>query len=132
MAPKATGAVLATSATTAARTGSKPSATSMTAQMATGAPNPARASSSAPKQKAMTRAWTRGSSESRPNERRRTSKWSVRTVIRYTHRALTTIHMMGKSPKSTPCAALEKVWPMGIPYGSQATRAATARPMGPA
>ncbi len=82
MAPKATGAVLATRATTAARTGSKPRATSMTALMATGAPNPASASRRAPKQKAMTRAWMRGSSERRPKERRRMSKCWVRTVIR--------------------------------------------------
>src|SRR3954463_7105614 len=66
MAPKATGAVLATSATTAARTGAKPRATSMTEQIATGAPNPARASKSAPKQKATTRACMRGSSAAGP------------------------------------------------------------------
>lgn len=56
IAPKATGAVLATRETTAARTGSKPRATSMTEQIATGAPNPASASRRAPKQKAITRA----------------------------------------------------------------------------
>ena len=33
------------------------------------------------------------------------SKCRVRTVIRYTHRALTTIHRMGKSPKSGALAA---------------------------
>lgn len=115
IAPKATGAVLATRATTAAFTGSKPSATSITEQIATGAPKPASASSRAPKQNAMTRAWMRGSSDSRPKERRRMSKCRVRTVIRYTHRALTTIHMMGKSPNSTPCTALDTVWPTGIP-----------------
>ncbi len=82
IAPNATGAVLATSATTAARTGSKPRATSITAEIATGAPKPARASSRAPKQNATTRAWMRGSSERRPKERRRMSKWRVRTVIR--------------------------------------------------
>jgi hypothetical protein len=43
----------------------------MTALIATGAPKPASASSSAPKQKAMTSAWMRGSSESRPKDRRR-------------------------------------------------------------
>lgn len=102
MAPNATGAVLATSETTAAFTGSKPSATSIMEEIATGAPNPARASRSAPKQKAMTSAWMRGSSESLPKERRRMSKCWVRTVIRDAQRALTTIHIVGKSPKSTP------------------------------
>jgi hypothetical protein len=72
IAPKATRAVWATRTTTAARTGSNPRATSMTTLIATGAPKPtgvpkpASASSSAPKQKAMTSAWLRGSSESRP------------------------------------------------------------------
>ncbi len=132
MAPKATGAVLATSATTAALTGSKPSATSITALMATGAPKPASASRSAPKQKAMTRAWMRGSAESREKERRSTSKWWVRTVIRYTHRALTTIHRMGKSPKTAPWAAPASAWPVGMPYPHQATARATARPVRPA
>ena len=44
IAPNATGAVFATSATTAAFTGWKPTATSITALIATGAPKPARAS----------------------------------------------------------------------------------------
>ena len=52
-APNATGAVLATSATTAAFIGRKPSAMSMTLVIATGVPKPASASSSAPKQNAM-------------------------------------------------------------------------------
>jgi hypothetical protein len=115
IAPKATGAVLATRATTAARTGSKPSATSMTEQIATGAPKPASASRRAPKQNATTRAWTRGSSDSRPKERRRMSKCRVRTVIRYTHRASTTIHRIGKRPNAAPWAALESVWSSGMP-----------------
>ena len=50
IAPKATGAVLATRATAAALIGWKPRA--ITAVIATGVPKPARASSSAPKQKA--------------------------------------------------------------------------------
>jgi hypothetical protein len=53
MAPKATGAVLATRATVAAFSGLKPSAISMTELIATGVPKPARASSRPPKQKAM-------------------------------------------------------------------------------
>ena len=53
----------------------------MTAVIATGVPKPASASSSAPKQNAMITAWTRWSSETAPNERRRTSKCPVTTVI---------------------------------------------------
>ena len=52
-APKATGAVLATSDTTAALIGSKPMATNMALQIAIGTPDPAKASIRAPKQKAM-------------------------------------------------------------------------------
>ena len=59
MAPNATGAVLATSATAAAFIGLKPTAISITAVIATGVPKPASASSSAPKQKAMMIAWIR-------------------------------------------------------------------------
>ncbi len=81
IAPKATGAVFATSATAAALIGSKPSAISITAVIATGVPKPASASSSAPKQKAMMTACTRWSSEMRPNDRRRTAKWPVETVM---------------------------------------------------
>ena len=81
IAPKATGAVLATSATAAALIGLKPSAISITAVIATGVPKPASASSSAPKQKAMITAWTRWSSEIAPNERRSTAKCPVATVM---------------------------------------------------
>ncbi len=81
MAPKATGAVLATSATEAALIGLKPSAISITAVMATGVPKPASASSSAPKQKAMITACTRWSVEIAPNDRLSTSKWPVSTVM---------------------------------------------------
>ena len=81
IAPKATGAVLATSATAAAFIGLKPTATSMTAVIATGVPNPASASSSAPKQKAMMMAWTRWSLEMLLNARRRTAKCPVASVM---------------------------------------------------
>ena len=81
IAPNATGAVLATSATAAALIGLKPSAISMTAVMATGVPKPASASSSAPKQKAMITACTRWSVEIAPNERRSTAKCPVSTVM---------------------------------------------------
>ena len=81
IAPNATGAVLASSTTTAARIGEKPSAISMTPVIATGAPKPARASSSPPKQKAMMIAWTRGSSESLLKAARRSSNRPLTTVI---------------------------------------------------
>jgi len=80
-APNATGAVLATSATTAALIGRKPSAMSMTLVIATGVPKPASASRSAPKQNAMMTAWMRWSSLTLAKERRRTSKCPVTTVM---------------------------------------------------
>ena len=79
-APKATGAVLAISATAAALIGWKPIAMSMTTVMATGVPKPASASSRAPKQKAMMIAWIRWSGLTFANERRRTSKCPLATV----------------------------------------------------
>ena len=79
-APKATGAVFATSATVAALSGRKPSAMSMTELIATGVPKPARASIRAPKQNAMMTAWIRWSSLIEANDRRSTSKWPVSTV----------------------------------------------------
>jgi hypothetical protein len=80
IAPNATGAVLATSATAAAFIGLKPTAISITAVIATGVPNPASASRSAPKQNAMITAWMRWSSEIVANERRSTAKCPVSTV----------------------------------------------------
>ena len=59
--PNATGAVFATSARTAAVMGSKPRPASIDAVMATGAPNPAMPSMSAPKQKATSSTWMRRS-----------------------------------------------------------------------
>ena len=79
-APNATGAVFATSATTAAFIGWKPRAISMTTVIATGVPNPASASSRAPKQNAMMIAWTRWSELTFSNERRSTSKCPEATV----------------------------------------------------
>ena len=81
IAPKATGAVLATSATAAAFIGSKPTATSITAVIATGVPKPASASSSAPKQKAMMTAWIRWSFEMPLNARLSTAKCPVASVM---------------------------------------------------
>ena len=80
IAPKATGAVLATSASTAAFIGLKPSAINITEVTATGVPKPASASSSAPNEKAIRTAWMRWSSLTRLNERRSTSKCPVSTV----------------------------------------------------
>ena len=59
IAPNATGAVLATSARTAALSGLKPRASSITEVIATGVPNPAKASSNAPKENATMTAWMR-------------------------------------------------------------------------
>ena len=81
IAPKGTGAVLATSASAAALSGLKPSAIIITEVIATGAPKPASASISAPKQKATITAWTRWSSETAPNDRRSTAKCPVSTVM---------------------------------------------------
>jgi hypothetical protein len=74
IAPKATGAVSATSATAAARIGERPRPTSMTPQIATGVPNPASASSRAPKQKAIITTCTRWSSETPAKARLSTAK----------------------------------------------------------
>ena len=81
MAPNATGAVLATSATVAAFSGLKPRAISITELIATGVPNPASASIKPPKQNAMMMAWTRWSLDTVPKERRSTSKCPVSTVM---------------------------------------------------
>ena len=80
IAPKATGAVFASRTVQAARSGATPSAMSMVAVIATGAPNPASASSRPPKQKAMSTAWTRGSSLTTSNTARRSSKRPLLTV----------------------------------------------------
>lgn len=80
MAPYATGAVLANNTTVAALNGEKPNAISMTPVMATGAPKPASASNSPPKQKAMSTAMMRGSSDTRLNDARRSSKRPLTTV----------------------------------------------------
>ena len=79
-APKATGTVFASSAMRAARIGENPMATSIAAAMATGAPKPASASSRPPKQKAINRPSTRGSSLIRKNVLRRSSNLPEITV----------------------------------------------------
>ena len=78
--PNATGAVSAMSASAAALSGWKPIAMSITAQIATGEPPPARASISAPNEKAMTIACTRRSLPIFANDRRSTAKSPVWTV----------------------------------------------------
>ena len=97
-APKATGTVLATRAVTAPRSLPKPMAINMAAAMATGAPNPARASSRPPKQKAMRMPRTRGSSLMRKKVRRRSSKRPEMTVTWYIQMAPSRIHEIGNRP----------------------------------
>lgn len=63
IAPKGTAKVLPTSTVTAAFSGGKPIATSITPTMATGAPKPANASNTAQKQKARSTPSTRVSGE---------------------------------------------------------------------
>ena len=115
IAPKATGAVLATSASAAAFIGLKPSAINITEVTATGVPKPASASSSAPNENAIRTAWMRWSSLTRLNERRSTSKCPVSTVCWYTQIALMTIQRIGKKPKAAPSVPASSVWPIGIP-----------------
>ena len=81
-APKATGAVLATRTVVIALPGLMPSASSIVAVMATGAPKPARASSRPPKQNAIRAAWMRTSpSPRRSKVLRRSSNRPEATVI---------------------------------------------------
>jgi hypothetical protein len=58
-----------------------PSATIMTAVIAAGAPKPASASISVPKQKAISTTWMRRSSETDAIDRRSTAKCPDSTVI---------------------------------------------------
>ena len=115
MAPNATGAVLATRASTAALIGLKPSAISITEVTATGVPNPASASINAPNANAMRMAWIRWSSLTRQKDRRSTSKCPVSTVIWYTQIALMTIHRIGKKPNAAPSEPASRVCPIGMP-----------------
>ena len=74
--------MLASSDTTAALTGAIPAAMSIAMEIATGAPNPARDSSSAPKQKAMMMARIRWSSLIARMRSPSTSNQPVTTVSR--------------------------------------------------
>ena len=98
MAPNATGAVLASSETTAAFIGAIPAAISIAAEIATGAPKPASDSSRAPKENAIRIDRTRWSSDTARIRSPSTSNHPVTTVSRYTHSALIRIHRMGKTP----------------------------------
>ncbi|MCY1232259.1 hypothetical protein D9M72_447400 [compost metagenome] len=82
MAPNATGAVLASSDTTADFNGFMPAAISMAAEIATGAPKPARDSSRAPKQNAIRMERIRRSFEMERMVRPSTSNQGVATVSR--------------------------------------------------
>ena len=114
IAPNATGAVLATSATAAAFIGLKPRPTSIVAVIATGVPKPASASSSAPNENAMITAWIRWSSEiarERAPEHREVPGASVMLKIQI---AFKTIHMIGNRPKAAPSRPASIAWPNGI------------------
>ena len=82
IAPNATGAVLAIRATTADFNGFIPAAINIAAAIATGAPKPARASSRAPKAKAIRMARTRWSLETERMVCPSTSNQGVATVSR--------------------------------------------------
>ena len=82
----------------AERSGLNPIATSIAAVIATGAPKPARDSRRPPKQKAISRARTRGSSLSRKNVRLRSSKRPETTVMSYIQIAVRRIQTIGNSP----------------------------------
>ena len=82
--------------------------------IATGVPNPASASSSAPKQNAMMTAWMRMSGLTRAMDRRSTSEYPLATVRLYTQIALSTIHRIGKNPNAAPSLADSSACPTGM------------------
>ena len=122
--PKATGAVLASSASTAAVMGSKPMLARMAAEIATGAPKPAMPSINAPKQKATSRACTRRSSVRRVSDRRMTSKSPLAIVRLWKKTALSTIQLIGHRPNAMPSVVAEIVRCAGMPQTANATTAA--------
>ena len=122
--PKATGAVLASNASTAALIGSNPRLARIAAEMATGAPKPAIPSIRAPKQNATSSAWTRRSSVSRVSERRITSKSPLAMVRLWKKTALSTIQLIGHSPFAIPSVVAETSSPSGIPQTTAARTAA--------
>ena len=81
IAPNATGAVLATSATAAAFIGLKPTATSITERDGHRRAEAGQRLDQRAEQKAMITAWIRWSSETDANERRSTAKCPVASVM---------------------------------------------------
>ena len=118
--PNATGAVLASRASTAAVTGSNPRLARIEAVIATGAPKPAMPSSSAPKEKATRSVCSRRSVVRRVSERLMTSKSPLATVRLWKKTALSTIQLMGQRPNAMPSVAVPRVTPNGIPQTIQA------------
>ncbi len=115
MTPSGVTTELASSDAAAARTGGRPAPMSTTVETTMGVPKPATASSSAPNRKAMTMVRIRGSGDIRPKARVRTSKCPDSTVSRYTQTALTTVHMIGKRPKTAPSTPALSADPTGMP-----------------
>ena len=122
--PNATGAVLASSASTAALIGSNPRLARIAAEMATGAPKPAMPSMRAPKQNATSNAWTRRSPVSRVSDRRITSKSPLAIVRLWKKTALRTIQLIGHNPLAMPSVVAETSSPRGMPQTSAASTAA--------
>ena len=131
-APNATGAVLASSTTMAARKAENPIDISITPVIATGAPKPARASIRPPKQKAIRMATTRGSSEIRWKVERRSSKRPLTTVTWYIQMAVSTIHVIGNRPKTAPWVPARRASWTGILKATTATTSAEASAARPA
>ena len=114
MDPNATGAVLASKHTAAAKNGENPRPVSMVAATATGVPNPAQPSMNAPKAKAMSIICRRPSSVRWPMESFKILNFPLSSVTRYSRIAENTTHPMGKSPKAAPYNTEEKSRPNGI------------------
>ncbi len=87
---------------TAARNGGTPNPTSIAPQIATGEPDPAAPSSSAPKQNPISTACTRASPDSSPIDRRISANCPVSTVRLYSSIALNTVHPIGSRPNAAP------------------------------
>src|SRR4051812_9977621 len=104
-------------------------ATRSTEQMATGAPNPASASKTAPKQNAMIRPWIRWSVLTATNDRLITSNAPDFTVMLWIQIAFTTIHIAGNRPNAAPSRAESPAWSAGIRYTTRATAKASANPI---
>ena len=97
--------------------------------MATGAPNPASASRTAPKQNAMISPWIRWSVLTATNDRLITSNAPDFTVMLWIQIAFTTIHIAGNTPNAAPSSAESPAWSAGIWYTTRATANASANPI---